>query len=131
MPDVVSQNTMGIYDRIEFDEDLDTELPGFEGTPSEIVWQTKSLKEPLLETYRVSEDGRLLKEEVEYEEIEDEERETPGDLPNLPKRRKVHLDWSDVEYHGIFEFHRTVDDEYRSFEAKFTDGKLVGIAPSE
>ena len=122
---------MGVYDRIEFDEDLDTELPGFEGDPSEIVWQTKSLQEPLLETYRVSEDGRLLKEEVEYEEVEGEEREAPGDLPNLPKRGKVHLDWSDVEYHGIFEFHRIVDDEYRSFEAKFTDGKLVEITRSE
>jgi len=36
-----------------------------------------------------------------------------------------------VEYHGIFEFHSIVNDEYRSFEAKFTDGKLVEITRSE
>ena len=68
---------------------------------------------------------------MEYEKVEGEERETPGDLSNLPKRRKVHLGWSDVEHHGIFEFHSVVDDEYRSFEAKFTDGKLVEITQSE
>jgi hypothetical protein len=64
--------TVGIYDRVEFDEDLDAEFPGFDEDPLEIVWQTKTLqKHPLLENFRVSDKGRLLREEVEYEEIQD------------------------------------------------------------
>jgi hypothetical protein len=125
---------MGIYDRVEFDEDLDPEFPGFDGDPSEIVWQTKTLqKHPLLENFRVSDEGRLLKEEVEYEEVPGEERGSSEVLPDLdlPKRRKVHLGWSDIEYQGVFKFHSIIDDEYTSFEARFTDGNLVKITRSD
>lgn len=125
---------MGIYDRVEFDKDLDAEFPGFNRDPSEIVWQTKTLqKHPLLETFHVSDRGRLLKEEVKYEEVPREERESSEVLPDLdlPKRRKVHQGWSDVGYHGAFDFHSIVDDEYTSFEAKFTGGDLVEITRSD
>lgn len=123
---------MGIYDKVEFDEGLNIELPGFDGDLSEVEWQTKTLQgHPLLETYRVSEDGRLLKEDVKHEEVSEEEADTPEVLSDFPQKRRVHLGWSDIEYHGEFEFHAIVDEEYLSFEAKFTDGELVEITRSE
>ena len=42
-------------------------------------------------------------------------------------RKKIHQGWSDTEYHCIFEFHATIDNEYVSLEAKFTDGQLVYV----
>ena len=74
-------------------------------------------------------------------------------------RKKIHKGWSDTEYHGIFEFHRTIDGDYCHFsrelldiiercdttessgsrwkphyvslDAKFTDGQLVEITRND
>lgn len=45
--------------------------------------------------------------------------------------RKVHQGWSDTEYHGVFEFHRTIEGDYVSLNAKFTDGQLVEITRND
>ena len=45
--------------------------------------------------------------------------------------RKIHYRWSDTEYHGIFELHRTIDGDYGSLDAKFTDGQLIEITRND
>lgn len=42
--------------------------------------------------------------------------------------RKIHHGRSDTAYHGTFEFHRTIDGDYVSLDAKFTDGQLDEIS---
>ncbi|WP_248898200.1 hypothetical protein [Haloplanus halobius] len=46
-------------------------------------------------------------------------------------RKKTHQGWSDTEYHGIFEFRRTIDGDYVSLDATFTDGQLVEITRND
>jgi hypothetical protein len=84
-------------------------------------------------------DGRLVLEEADYERVPESERpgydeelggfETPLDELR-GSQRKIHRGWRDVAYHGIFEFHSVIDEEYVSLEAKFTDRTLVAIRRS-
>ncbi len=127
---------MGLYDRLTFEDGLDVQFPPLEADPFDIRWQSKSIgrRYPALENYKVTVDRRLFKEDAEYEHVPEEER--PGYDPDIDGFensfekyhgciRKVPLGWSDVDYHGTFEFHRSIDGEYVSLEAKFTDGQLV------
>ncbi len=85
----------------------------------------------------VSLPGRLLKEEVEWDVVPEEERpgydEELGGFENKFEEAFGMLDrdskgWTDLEYHGTFEFHTTIDGSYISLDAKFTDGDLVKIS---
>jgi hypothetical protein len=129
---------MGLFNRVTFEDGLDIEFPEIDGDPFEITWQSKSITrhQPLMENFKITADGRLFKEDAEYEHVPEEERpeydeELDGFENELERgrgsRRKIHHGWSDTDYHGTFEFHRTVNGEYVSLEAKFTDGQLVGI----
>lgn len=128
---------MGLYDRVEFDEGLDVEFPDVGADPFAVTWQTKEIRpRPALETYRVTAAGRLLRENVEYERVPEEQRpgydEEIGGFGSDFQRWKGMIDatrvgWTDTEYHGTFEFHRTIDDVYVSLEATFTDGRLVDV----
>jgi len=128
---------MGLFDRVTFEDGLDVAFPEIAADPFEITWQTKSIQyRPAMENYKVTADGRLLKENAEYDHIPEEERpryndELDGFESSVEKmigsRRKVHHDWVDTEYHGTFEFHRVIDDEYVSLEARFSDGKLLEV----
>lgn len=133
---------MGLFDNVTFEDGLDVEFPDIGAEPFDITWQTKSIArhQPMMEDYKVTAEGRLLKEEAEYEHVPEEERpgydEEIGGFENEFERgwgsiRKIHLGWSDTGYHGIFEFHETIDDDYVSLEAKFTDGQLVAITRSD
>lgn len=125
---------MGMYDVLRLSEDV--ELPGFPGDPSEVEWQTKELQmHPALEVYKI-EDGRLFKENAEYEHVPEEERpaynEEIGGFEHEFERMfgmlsKNRHGWDDTEYHGVFEFHASHEDTYYSYESKFTDGELVDI----
>jgi hypothetical protein len=129
---------MGLFDRLTFEDDLDVEFPEIGADPFAVTWQSKSISrhQPMLEDYKVTADGRLLKEDAEYEHVPEEERphyneetsefESPI-LGMAGSMEKVRQGWSDTQYHGVFEFHRTIDEEYVSLEAKFTDGQLEGI----
>jgi len=130
---------MGLYDRLTFEDGLDIEFPDVGANPFEITWQTKSLarRQPMMEHYKVTADGRPFEEDIEYERVPEEERpgyneETDGLETPLEKmrgsQRTIHHGWTDTEYHGTFEFHATVDGEYVSLDAKFTDGRLVAIS---
>ncbi|AXG09725.1 hypothetical protein [Haloplanus rubicundus] len=133
---------MGLFDRLTFEDGLDVEFPDIDADPFEVTWQTKSIArhEPMMENYKVTANGRLFKEVAEYEHVPEEERpgynEEIGGFENgieraRESRKKIHQGWSDTEYHGIFEFHRTIDGDYVSLDAKFTDGQLVEITCSD
>lgn len=132
---------MGLYDRLIFEDGLDVEFPDIDADPFDITWQTKSIARhhPMMENYKVTADGRLFKEDAEYEHVPEEERpryneeiggfESPLD-EMVGSRRKIHHGWSDMDYHGIFKFHTTINGDYIGFEAKFTDGHLVELTSS-
>ncbi|WP_415380107.1 hypothetical protein [Halosimplex sp. TS25] len=92
-----------------------------------------------MDNYKSTADGRLFREETDYELVPETERpgydeEIEGFETSLDEmrgsQRKVHRGWTDVSYHGIFEFHSVIDGEDVSLEAKFTDGTLVTIRRS-
>lgn len=132
---------MGLYDVVTFEAGIDVKFPAIDIDPYTVSWQTKSIARghPMMDTYRVTDEGRLLREDAEYESVPEEER--PRYDPEegfesefermIGSLQKVHQEWSDTEYHGTFEFHRTIDDAYVSLEAKFTDGKLVEITRND
>jgi len=83
---------------------------------------------------------RLIKQEVEYEHVPEKERpyydkEIEGFENSFEKlagsTKKVHQGWTDMSYHGVFEFHRGIDDDFVSLDAKFTDGQTVEISRSK
>lgn len=133
---------MGMFDRLTFEDGLDVEFPDIGANPFEVTWQTKSITrhQPMMENYKVTAEGRLFKEEAEYEHVPEEERpgynEEIGGFENgfekwRGSRKKIHQGWSDTEYHGTFEFHRTIDGDYVSLEAKSTDGRLAEITRND
>lgn len=132
---------MGLYDRLTFEDGLDIAFPDIDADPFEITWQTKTLARhhPALEHYKVTREGRLYKEEVEHESVPEEERpeynEEIGGFEDPTEKmrgsiRKHHHGWTGTKYHGIFEFHTSLNGEYISLEAKFTDGDLVEVRRS-
>lgn len=133
---------MGLYDTVKFEAGLEIEFPDIGVDPFEVTWQSKSISRyhPALDTYRVTEDGRLFKEDAELEFVQEEERpwydEAIGGFESsvakmIGSLREVHHGWEDTEYHGIFELYASIDGEFVSVEAKFTDGHLVAITRSD
>lgn len=129
---------MGLFDRLTFEDGLDVTFPDIGADPFEVTWQTKSIArhQPMLENYKISSEGRLFKEEIEYEHVPEEEGpEHDGETSVVERvhrsRKKIHQGWADTEYHGSFEFHRTIDGEYVSLKANFTDGHLVELTRND
>lgn len=127
---------MGLYDHVRIEDGCDIDLPGFDGDPATVDWQTKTFRPPAMEVYKITMDGRLFKEEAHYESVPEEERpmydeEIGGFEDDWHKAcgmmRKVHEGWSDTGYHGILEFHTHIDGEGHAYKAKFTDGDLVEV----
>lgn len=94
---------MGMFD------DVICRYPLPDGKPA-VPFQTKTFEEPYLEKYTITENGRLTKREPWV-----------GNLP-ADKYREI-----DTNYHGILNFYGGDADEWREFDAKFTDGQLVSI----
>lgn len=133
---------MGLYDELTVEDGLEIDFPDIGADPFEITWQTKSITRHLqmMENYKITTEGRLWKEEAEYQHVPEEERpyydEEIGGFESEVRKmagsiKKIHQGWSDTEYHGTFEFHRTIDGDYVSLEAKFTDGQLVEITRND
>lgn len=74
-----------------------------DGAPS-ATFQTKDFDDPFLETYTITAGGRL-------------NHETRGD----------------VQFHGVLNFYHydTAASKWWEYNAKFTDGNLVGISKAE
>lgn len=131
---------MGMYDTVEIEDGVDVSFPGLDTAPTRIEWQTKTFRRPALEVYKVTMDGRLYKEDADYETVPEEDRpgydEERGSFENDWQKgwgmlNKVREGWSDTDHHGILEIHSVVDDEYISYDLKFTDGTLVDITLNE
>lgn len=126
---------MGLYDIVELPDTV--ELPDFAGNPTEIEWQSKTLQShPCMDVYKLTSEGRLLKEDAEYEQVPEEDRpnydEDIGGFKNeidemFGSISKERHGWDDTEQHGIVEIHGVFEDTYYSYELKFTDGELVDI----
>jgi len=140
---------MGLFDYIELDEEI--ELPEFSGDPQDLDWQSKSIGRPVMITYKITSDGRLLEKKTEDRKLTDEEiqekaeengyesweawEESEGGFGPL-ESWKYTVDkeyWEDYNMHGSFEFHASgkrvddYDDIYWSYEARFTNGDLDEI----
>lgn len=123
---------MGLYDTLELPAAVP--LPDFDGDPSAHEWQTKSIGRPLMRTFRITPDGRLLQEETRTEEVPEEERPAHGtDAWEEPLKRlawsirTIHEGWTERRYHGVIRFYCSTDDDFLEYEAKCTDGRLVAV----
>jgi len=94
---------MGLYDRILLEDGV--ELPEFpdDKNPRRLEWQSKDIGKPSMQTFKITNDGRLMRNDVYH------------------------------NMHGSFEFHASgkpvdgFDDFYWSYEARFTKGDLDKI----
>lgn len=143
---------MGLYDTVKLAEDI--ELPQFPDNidPDDLEWQSKDIGRPSMRLFKISEDGRLLRREVEKEKMNQEEldeyaqdngydsweqwekADTPLNGPLETWKYKIADEWwADHNMHGTFEFHASSsrldghEDFYWSYEARFTHGELEKI----
>ena len=112
---------MGLYDTVHIKQKVDDLEDDIKS------WQSKTIKEPMLDIYRI-EDDKLKLQEYEVEELDEEDKRLSSySDKTINKRQKNVTGYSDVQYHGEIEIH-TVDrdkEEYISYKLKFTDGELV------
>ena len=73
-------------------------------------FQTKTFDEPYLEHYTITAEGRLLR-----------------DKPWWTREKDSPFDPTDTNFHGVLNFYGGDADEWREFDAKFTDGQLMSI----
>lgn len=125
-----------MYDKLQIEEGLEVDFPEAPQNPSTITWQTKAFHPCALEVYKISADGRLLKEEARYETVPEEERplyneEIDGFEEEAHQAfgvlNRISEGWTDTEYHGMITFKGSIDGKTYTYEAKFTDGELEDI----
>jgi hypothetical protein len=130
---------MGLFDTVELYDGV--HLPEYPKavTPAEDVdWQTKGIDRPSMTTFRITADGRLLKEEYHTEEVPPEDRPyadredvEEGDLRYMAgSLRRVHDGWIERgDYHGRFQITHSFDalDSLLTYEVTFTHGRLEGF----
>lgn len=98
---------MGMFD----DVICEVELP--DGKPNKCGFQTKDL-DCQLDKYTITKDGRLTRARYRWNEAQNEYVPDGADV---------------IQHHGYLNFYDYNSDtkEWREFNAKFTDGKLVEI----
>jgi hypothetical protein len=141
----VKEVTMGMFDMVI----VEFSLP--DAGASEVKgWQTRDFPDPLLENYKITADGRLLRERIHYEDRSDPQY-LIGTFERLAgSMTSIHDGWDDVHFHGILNFYgnkysgelRMIScapetfgkdllhpepAEWFEYNAKFTDGQLVSI----
>lgn len=93
-------------------------------------WQTKSFDEPFLRKYRITADGKLLREVVRYEDRSDPTAE-PGSLASFAGcMTPVHERWEPLAFTGTVNFYGTPEygmREWIEYDAAFVDGVLTQI----
>lgn len=105
---------MGLFDRLTFEDGLEIAFPEIGADPIAMTWQTKSIPDglPMMETYKVTAEGRLFMEKAEYEQVPEEERpgydETIGGFANEFERwygsiKKATSGWADTEHSSFIE----------------------------
>lgn len=133
---------MGLYDTVIIEPAVD--LPDFEGDREAMDWQTKSIGQPVMRTFKISADGRLLRKEQSHRDLGLDELdakaqelgyeswdafEAADTLGPFPEWERTVEDewWVDHQQHGTFEFHGSSAVRRYSYEARFTNGQLDGI----
>lgn len=131
---------MGLYDHLAIEDGLDTSFPGLGADPTRVAWQTKSIGRPYMGRYKVTMDGRLYEADIDVEYVPEEDRpmydeEQGGFESELHAAAGMFSEsvegWTDTGYHGVVEIHASVDDEFFSYDLKFTDGVLVDVTRNE
>lgn len=125
---------MGMFDYVR----CDAPLPDGKPTPRDF-FQTKDFGLPQMDIYTITAEGRLIEHVTRSEEVPKEERPywgkpewfnddgTESFFAFLGCIRKVPVEDRDMNYHGYLNFYGGDRDEWREFNAKFTDGQLVEI----
>lgn len=126
---------MGLFDTVLVDESL--ELPDYpESSHGDIRWQSKDIRAPTMDTYRITSDGRLEMKEMTFRDMTDEERmeymdehapkdydsweewsdddDTLGPLPSWDQTVDEEW-WADQNYHGSFEFHHVLREDPQGY----------------
>lgn len=130
---------MGLFDTIEFDDDV--HLPAYPdgvAPAAEVEWQTKGIDRPSMTTFRITADGRLLEEEWHGEAVPPEERPyadcddvEPGDFRYIAGScNRVHDGWIERDdYHGRFEITHSFAEleSLVTYQVTFTHGRLDGF----
>lgn len=126
---------MGLIDTVIIDAEI--ELPRGED-PTATNWQSKDIDQPMMQTYRLSTDGRLLAKETHRERRSDEEIEAKRaeyedrDIPYMDTwdYKTVHDGWRDTNWHGAITIHSSrhpAFDHCQEYEIVFTNGQLEQI----
>lgn len=85
--------------------------------------------------YRITAEGRLTRQDSDWEDVPKAERPYPDAAEddwkrNIGARRRINIRWPDTNYHGIFNFYGGgFQNDWHEYNAKFTDGQLVEIVP--
>lgn len=90
-----------------------------------------------MDVYKITADGelRIYTYDLEDDGVYPEDHFFKGE----PKKKKVHIRWELVDYHGVFNFYggtwsnelQKHTDGWHEYLAKFTDGKLVEITVAQ
>lgn len=113
---------MGMFDTIYCKVPLPENSPFDSTTP----FQTKSIDEPVMTTYVIEEDGRLMHRTGYYETVPENERPYPEGhkLAFIGSIRFIETGWEPVDIHARVVFYASVGDVWYDYEATFTHGQL-------
>jgi hypothetical protein len=111
---------MGMFDTLK----VQLKIPGFSDIP-DCEFQTKSL-DSAMENYVITDNGELYKEVWDYEWTDDPSSTFNGYFNKVEgSYRREYL----TNYHGdiIFYTGETIDEKWRDYTARFTEGRLSRI----
>ena len=119
-------------------DNIKCEYPLPDANVQDEVFQTKAFGDGFtggfLDNYTITKDGKLIRHNVVYEVVPEEDRPYYGTpewknplLQVCGSMKAVPAGDEDIEYHGFMNMYTTVDDEWYEYEIKFTDGKIGNI----
>lgn len=109
---------MGLFDYVNCEYPIEGVAPD-----KLLGCQTKDFDDPWMLRYRVTQEGRLEKEIVTYEDRSDPNAK-PRSLASLKGcMTPVHVGWEEINHHGWLNFY----NDHFDVEMKFTDGRVVEV----
>ncbi len=83
-----------------------------------------------MEVFRITPEGRLVHETLEYEVVPKSERPYPNDdgiLGLAGSMRSMPTGDVDANFHGALSFYDTIDGSWVEYAALFMDGNLIDL----
>jgi hypothetical protein len=125
---------MGMYDYVEVESSIS--LTNFPCSSEGVQFQTKDFDQTM-SVYKITSKGRLQKMKMRCESVPEDERpsfENSTFKDTILAKitgifRTVSEGWVDENFHGTFTFYTHLENNWYTYKAKFTDGKLVSITP--